>query len=87
MEKINFTSEEGEELSFFVIEQTTLNETQYLLVSDQDPDSQEEGEATILKCVGETGDEGIYEFVEDDAEWQALSSVFSELLDDTDIVD
>lgn len=88
MEQIIFDSEEGE-ISFFVIDETKLNGTQYLLVSEQDPEEMEdeEGDATIVKCVSEEGDEFVYEFVEDDAEWDAVISVFSELLDDTDIVE
>ena len=52
MEKIILDSEEGEELSFFVIDETKLNGVQYLLVSEQDPDNSEdeEGDATIMKC-------------------------------------
>ncbi|MCR4797081.1 MAG: DUF1292 domain-containing protein [Lachnospiraceae bacterium] len=89
MEKIAFESEEGEVLSFFVIEETKLNGTRYLMVSEQDPDLSEdvEGDATILKCVASDDEEETYEFVEDDAEWDALLSVFQELLIDTDIVE
>ena len=89
MEKIAFESEEGEVLSFFVIEETKLNGTRYLMVSEQDPDLSEdvEGDATILKCVDSDDEEETYEFVEDDAEWDALLSVFQELLIDTDIVE
>ena len=87
MEKVEFESKEGDVLSFFVIDETTLNNTRYLLVSEQDPDtSEEEGEATILKCVASDEEEETYEFVEDDAEWDALLSVFQELLSDTDII-
>ncbi|MCR5545312.1 MAG: DUF1292 domain-containing protein [Lachnospiraceae bacterium] len=87
MEKIILDSEEGEEISFFVIDETKLNGTQYLLVSEQDPEKMEdeEGDATIIKCVAEEADDVVYEFVEDDAEWDAVISVFSELLDDVDI--
>ncbi len=87
MEKIILDSEEGEEISFFVIDETKLNGVQYLLVSEQDPDNSEdeEGDATIMKCVTEEGDDCVYEFVTDDAEWDAVISVFSELLDEVDI--
>lgn len=87
MEKIILDSEEGEEISFFVIDETKLNGIQYLLVSEQDPDTtdDEEGEATLIKCVTEEGDDFVYEFVTDDAEWDAVISVFSELLDEVDI--
>ncbi len=90
MEQIIMNSEEGDSLSFFVIEETKLNGTQYLLVSEQNPEETEDDEfeevdSTVLKCVSEDGEDAIYEFVEDDAEWDAVLSVFSELLDDIDI--
>ncbi len=90
MEQIIMNSEEGDSLSFFVIEETKLNGTQYLLVSEQNPEETEDDEfeevdSTVLKCVSEDGEDAIYEFVEDDAEWDAVLSVFSELLEDIDI--
>lgn len=90
MEQITMNSEEGDSLSFFVIEETKLNGTQYLLVSEQNPeetedDELEEVDSTVLKCVSEDDEDAIYEFVEDDAEWDAVLSVFSELLEDIDI--
>ncbi len=90
MEQIIMNSEEGDSLSFFVIEETKLNGTQYLLVSEQNPeetgdDDFEEVDSTVLKCVSEDGADAIYEFVEDDAECDAVLSVFSELLADIDI--
>ncbi len=86
MEQIIFDSEDGEQIPFFVIEETTINEVHYLLVSDEDPDSVDsEGEASILKCVSSGDEEETYEFVEDDAEWDAVLSVFNELIDDFDL--
>lgn len=90
MEQIIMNSEEGDSLSFFVIEETKLNGTQYLLVSEQNPEETEEDDfeevdSTVLKCVSEDGEDAIYEFVEDDAEWDAVLSVFSELIEDIDI--
>ncbi len=88
MEQIIFDSENGEQIPFFVIEETTINEVHYLLVSDEDPDTVDsEGEASILKCVSTDGEEETYEFVEDDAEWEAVLNVFKELLDDLDLED
>ncbi len=90
MEQIIMNSEEGDSLSFFVIGETKLNGTQYLLVSEQNPEETEEDDfeevdSTVLKCVSEDGEDAIYEFVEDDAEWDAVLSVFSELIEDIDI--
>ncbi len=88
MEQIIFDSENGEQIPFFVIEETTLNEVHYLLVSDEDPDAVDsEGEASILKCVSAGDDEETYEFVEDEDEWNAVLSVFKELIDDLDLED
>ena len=87
MEQIIFDSEDGEKLPFFVIEETKLGEIRYLLVSDEDPDGSADGEAYILKCVASDDEEDVYEFVEDDAEWDAVLSVFQELSDDYDFED
>ena len=92
MEQIILNSNEGDSISFYVIEETKLNGTQYLLVSEQNPEETEgavveEVGSTVLKCVSEEGEEAIYEFVEDDAEWDAVLTVFSELLEDVDIVE
>ena len=88
MEQIIFDSENGEQTPFFVIEETTINEVHYLLVSDEDPDTSDgEGEASILKCVSTDDDEETYEFVEEDDEWDAVLSVFKELVDDLDLED
>ena len=87
MEQIIFNSEDGEELSFFVIEETTIGGIRYLLVSDEDPQTptEEEKDATILKCVSSGDEEDVYEFVEDDDEWDAVLPVFEELMDDFDL--
>lgn len=84
MEKIKFMSEElGEEVEFFVLEQTKVNGVSYILVTDS-----EEGDAEclILKDISkEESKDSIYDIVEDDDELIALSRVFEELLEDVDI--
>ena len=83
MEKIKFQSDGMEEAEFFVLEQTKLNGTSYILVTDS-----EEGDAEclILKDRSEAEDtESIYEIVEDDTELSAVSKVFEELLEDIEI--
>ncbi len=83
MEQIILDSEDGEQIPFFVIEETTINEVHYLLVSDTDPDlGDSDGEASILRCVSSGDEEEVYEFVEDDAEWDAVLSVFRELVEE-----
>ena len=68
---ITFTTEDGDEVKFHVIEETRINGRDYLLVLD-------------VSAEGET--EAIYEIVEDEKELTAVAGLFSELLDDTDLV-
>ncbi len=81
---ITFTTEEGE-VKFQVIEETRINGRDYLLVLDDIED--EEQEALILKDVSAEGEpEAVYEIVEDEKELAAVAGLFSELLEDTDLV-
>lgn len=83
MEKISFTLDDGETAEFFVEEQTTLNGMNYLLVSDSEED---EAEAYILRDMSDMDSrEACYEFVEDEEELIAVSKVFEQILEDTDI--
>lgn len=81
-EKIVFETDEGDVL-FYVIEETRINGTNYLLVTDSE---EEEADAYILKDTSGAEDrEAVYEMVEDEETLAALQKVFSELLSDTDI--
>ena len=81
-EQIGFETDEGEVL-FYVIEETRVNGTNYLLVTDSE---EEEADAYILKDTSSPEDrEAVYEMVEDEEILSALQKVFRELLDDTDI--
>lgn len=84
MEKIIFTMEEtGEEVEFFVLEETRLNGVDYILVTDSEED---DGEALILKDLSADGDsEAVYEIVEDDRELESVLGIFEQLLEDVDI--
>ena len=75
-EKIIFVDEDGNEIEMYVIEETRINNVNYLLVTDDEGDS-EEAEAYILKAV--------YEIVDDESEVDYIGRVFSELLEDIDI--
>ena len=84
MEKIKFTDPDtGECLEFYVLEQTRINNRDYLLVTvDEDGDS----DAFVLKDLSEdTEKEAVYEIVEGEAELEAIAKVFSEMLEDVDI--
>lgn len=83
-EKLVFTSEDGEEIEFYVLEETKINGKSFLLVADDNEG--EEANALILVDVSEPeATEAIYEVVEDEEQLEALSKVFTELMDDLDI--
>ena len=84
MEKIKFVFEETkEEVEFFVLEQTKISGSTYILVTDSEED---EAECLILKDTSLAEDkESVYEIVEDDVELSAVLKVFEELLEDVDI--
>ena len=73
MEKIKITAEDGEIIELFVIEQTRLEGINYLLVTETED---EEAEAYILKDISS----------DDDNELDTLAKLFSELIEDTEII-
>ena len=84
MEKVRFTFGDGSgEEEFFVLEETKINGSSYILVTDSQED---DAECVILREEGgrQEGD-SIYEIVEDETELLAVSKVFEELLEDVDI--
>ncbi len=84
METIKFTYDDTNETDeFFVLEQTKIGGSVYILVTDSEED---DAQCLILKDVSEEEDaESIYEIVEDETELLAVSKVFEELLEDIDI--
>ena len=86
MDKITITAEDGEQIEFYVLEQTRMNGTDYLLVTETE-DENEDAEAYILRDVSDGEDsQAVYEFVEDENELDALAGIFSEMIDDTKII-
>ena len=84
-EKIIFVDEDGNEIEMYVIEETRINNVNYLLVTDDEGD-REEAEAYILKDISNDEDEeAVYEIVDDESEVDYIGRVFSELLEDIDI--
>lgn len=83
MDKIIFTDPENQEnLELYLLEQTCINGTTYLLAADEED---EDSIAYILKEVLTEDEEVIYAMVEDDVELNAISKVFAEMMDDVDI--
>ena len=83
MEKILFTPEGEEPVEFYVLEQTRIGGSNYILVTDTEDG---DGEAWIMKDLSEDGEaEGSYVFVEDDEELAAVGGVFENMLEDIDL--
>lgn len=95
-QRIAFENEDTNEIDyFFVLDQTTINGKNYLLVVDRmegDLEEDEDGEA-IIPCealileekAGESEDEVVYEIVEDDATLAIISNVFQEQVENLEI--
>ncbi len=85
MEKITFVPDGGEAVDFYVLEQTTIGGVNYILVTDAEEN--EEGEAYILKDMSDSdAEERVYSMVEDDTEFDAVSAVFENILEDIDLI-
>jgi hypothetical protein len=83
--KVVFTSDDNEQIEFYVLEQTKLNGYTYLLVTDAEDDD-EEGDAYILKDLSSEADEAaLYDFVEDEGELELIGKIFEELVEDIDL--
>lgn len=84
-EKIVFIDEDGNEVEMYVVEETRINNVNYLLVTEDEGD-EEEAETYILKDISkEEDEEAVYEMVVEDSEIDYIGKVFSELLEDIDI--
>ena len=82
---ITLTTSDGEELEFYVLEETRISGMNYLLVTDS-AEEDEEGECYILKDRSRPEEEeAVYEFVEDDDEIDYLFKIFTELMEDMDV--
>ena len=83
MEKIRFVEEDGTETEFFVEEQTRMNGYNYLLVTDSQDD---EAQAYILKDLSkDTDPQASYVMVEDDREFEVISRLFADMLEDVEL--
>ena len=82
--KILFLDEDGSEIEFRVIEQTTIAGHTYLLVEDCEASSEDESVVLIMKEV-QLDDYVSYEIVEDDKELDMISDIFNALLDGLEV--
>lgn len=80
--RILFLDDQGQEIEFMVLEQTTLAGTNYLLVADS---VEEDGTVLIMKEISLEDDYVSYEIVEDEEELEIISKIFNELIEDFDL--
>ena len=80
--RILFLDDQGQEIEFLVLEQTTLAGTNYLLVADS---VEEDGTVLIMKEISLEDDYVSYEIVEDEEELEIISKIFNELIEVFDL--
>lgn len=82
MEKITFSPEGDTPVDFYVLEQTTIAGTNYILVTDVE---EGDGEALILKDLSTSEDtDSLYEIVSEETELNAVAAVFENILEDVE---
>lgn len=80
--KITLVNEDGEEMDYYVLEETRVNGINYLLIVDE-LDEEEDADAMILKDTSADSDpEAVYEIVDDEEELKSVMKIFSELIED-----
>ena len=83
MDKIAFQMNENEKVELYVVEQTRIAGVNYLLVTDVETG---DGDAFILKEISATEDTmGEYTDELTDKEFDAVATIFGELLEDIDL--
>ncbi|MCM1540403.1 MAG: DUF1292 domain-containing protein [Blautia sp.] len=84
LEKITFNPGGQDPVDFYVLEQTRINGSDYILVTDFE---EGDGEALILKDISKDGEEeSVFTIVSDDDELAAISGVFGSMLEDVEFV-
>lgn len=84
MDKITIAISETEKADFYVLEQTKIGGTDYILVTDMEDG---DGDALILKDLSKPEEkDGLYEIVSEEKELQAVAAVFETLMDDVTFV-
>jgi uncharacterized protein YrzB (UPF0473 family) len=82
---IVFTTEDGEEVIFSVMEQTTLGGVNYLLVTEAG-DTDDESFLILRENNQPEADKiAVFDIVEDEKELKLVAGIFNELLEDVDL--
>ena len=78
---LSFVDDNGEEIRFEVLEETRINNTNYILVAEDG--DEDEATVDIMKDMSEpTSEEASYVIVDDDTELDSVMKIFNELLGD-----
>lgn len=84
MEKITLAINGDEKADFYVLEQTKIAGTDYILVTDMEDG---DGDALILKDLSKPEEkDGLYEVVSEEKELSAVATVFETLLENVTFV-
>jgi uncharacterized protein YrzB (UPF0473 family) len=83
-EYITMTGDDGNEVNFVILDETEYNGVNYLLVLEESSIDDDNAEASIIKAVADQDEDEIYEFIEDDTEFNTVAGLFQEN-DDYDI--
>ena len=75
----------GNSVDFTVIDGVQLDGISYLLVVETEFLDDESADADILKEIAEDGEELVYEFIQDDEEFQKVAAIFQENDDEYEI--
>ncbi len=82
IETITLTDENGIDAEFYILEQTTLQGANYLLVADNQNEEDAEAFLILKEEPDDSADElATFNIVEDDKELKLVAKIFSELLD------
>lgn len=83
---VPFTTEDGEVVELYVLEETTLQGVHYILVTEDFDDDDGEALVMIMKEEGQQEEDefAVYDIVENEEELQAVAKVFAELMEDVD---
>jgi putative Holliday junction resolvase len=75
---ITMLGDNGEEQRYVVMDEKEYNGSKYLLVVEESARDDDDAEASIIKAVDFDSEDEIYEFLEDDDEFNAVAELFQE---------
>ena len=85
-DKVTLFSEDGDEIEFKVLADTTINGETYLLVAGEEEEGGETPAYIMRMIPSEDTEEIALEIVDNEKEMLAISRVFEEILDEVNII-